>query len=342
MRTHSAEDQLAFGALIAEHAADAIFLLDAEGRTTYANPAAEEMFGWSQDELRGKTLHEVVHYQHPDGRPFPIDTCPLGQVFMTGRSLQLHDDVFFRRDGTAVPVTCSNAAYRKNGEFAGGVLIARDVTAKRQAEEQSELLLQELSHRVKNNLAVVQSIAQQTFRSPEESEDRAKFDGRLQSLATAHGLLAKSQWAEAEIQDVISNALTPFDTRGDRIHLEGPALKVPAAAALSLSLVMHELATNAAKYGALSNDVGRVRVSWFNSGGEARRLRLLWSEQGGPAVSAPSRIGFGTKMIERGLASALNGTAEVRYQATGLQVIVDAPALASAENNQSDAEVKAA
>jgi two-component sensor histidine kinase len=249
---------------------------------------------------------------------------------MTGRSLKHHDDVFFRRDGTAVPVTCSNAAYRKDGEFAGGVLIARDVTTKRRAEEQSDLLLQELSHRVKNNLAVVQSIAQQTFRSPEESEDRAKFDGRLQSLAIAHGLLAKSQWADAEIQDVISNALDPFDACGNRIQLEGPALKVPASAALSLSLVMHELATNAAKYGALSNDVGRVKVSWFNSGGEVRRLRLLWAEQGGPEVSAPSCVGFGTRMIERGLASALNGTAEVRYLTTGLQVIVDAPALAVA------------
>jgi PAS domain S-box-containing protein len=328
VRIHTQEDQLAFGSLIAEHAADAIFLLDTEGRTTYANPAAEEMFGWSQDELRDKTLHSVLHYRHPDGRHFPMEECPLGEVLKTGGSLKLHDDVFFRRDGTAVPVTCSNAAYRRNGEFAGGVLIVRDVTDRRIAEEQTQLLLQELSHRVKNNLAVVQSIAQQTFRSPSESEDRDKFDKRLQALATAHGLLATGQWLDAELEQVIRGALQPFDSTGARIKLEGPRLKVPASAALALSLVVHELATNAAKYGALSSDDGTISVSWFVSGGGTRRLRLLWSEGGGPPVAAPQRTGFGSRMIKRGLASALGGTAELRFEPAGLQVIVDAPALA--------------
>jgi PAS domain S-box-containing protein len=144
------DDDLAVARLVTEHAADAIFLLDGEGCTTFANPAAEALFGWPLSELKGMTLHEVVHYKHPDGRPYPMDECPLGQVFASGRSLKLHEDVFFHKDGSPVPVACSNAAISRRGQVVGGVIIVRDISERHEAERRQQLLLNELNHRVKN------------------------------------------------------------------------------------------------------------------------------------------------------------------------------------------------
>ncbi len=127
------EDQLAITRTITENAADAIFLLDGQGRTTFANAAAEQMFGWSVDELKGKTLHDVVHYRHLDGRPFPMAECPLAQVFAYGRSLKLYEDVFFHKDGSAVHVACSNAAIKNGQGIRGGVVIVRDITERYRA-----------------------------------------------------------------------------------------------------------------------------------------------------------------------------------------------------------------
>ncbi|HEY0043423.1 MAG TPA: PAS domain S-box protein [Allosphingosinicella sp.] len=120
---------------VMENAADAIFLLDETGRTVFANPAAERMFGWSAEELSRATLHEMVHYQRPDGSAYPMSACPLGHVFFSGESLQLHEDVFYHRDGHPVPVACSNAPVRRDGRIAGGVLIVRDMTEARRARE---------------------------------------------------------------------------------------------------------------------------------------------------------------------------------------------------------------
>jgi PAS domain S-box-containing protein len=128
-------ERLALSELVMEHAADAVFLLNAEGRTVYANPAAERMFGWSKAELTGKKLHEVVHDRHPDGRPYPMEDCPLGQVFFSGESLYSHEDTFFHKDGRPVPVACSNAPVLRDGAVEGGVLIIRDISDARRAQQ---------------------------------------------------------------------------------------------------------------------------------------------------------------------------------------------------------------
>ncbi|QAY76729.1 PAS domain S-box protein [Sphingosinicella sp. BN140058] len=129
------QEQLAISRLVMEHAADAIFLLNASGETVYANPAAEAMFGWSKAELTGRKLHERVHDRHPDGRPYPMEDCPLGRVFFNGRSLRAHQDVFFHRDGRPVFVECSNAPVLRDGAVEGGVLIVRDVSDTRRAQQ---------------------------------------------------------------------------------------------------------------------------------------------------------------------------------------------------------------
>jgi PAS domain S-box-containing protein len=128
-RAEEADGPVAVTRLITDHAVDGIFLLGPDGRTTFANPAAVAMFGWSLDELRRHKLHDLIHHQHPDGRAYPMSDCPLGRVFETGESLRLHEDVFFRRDGQAVHVACSNAAIVSGGSVMGGVLIVRDVRA---------------------------------------------------------------------------------------------------------------------------------------------------------------------------------------------------------------------
>jgi PAS domain S-box-containing protein len=128
-------DQLAVSQLVMEHAADAIFLLNGKGETVYANPAAERMFGWSRSELGGRKLHEIVHSRHPDGRPYPMEDCPLGRVFFSGQSLHSHEDIFFHKDGRAIPVACSNAPVGKEGAVEGGVLIIRDISDARRAQQ---------------------------------------------------------------------------------------------------------------------------------------------------------------------------------------------------------------
>ena len=320
-------DASAIARIITEHAVDAIFLLDAEGRTTFANPAAEGMFGWTNDELRGERLHDLIHYQRPDGTPFAMCDCPLGQVFETGESLRFHEDVFFRRDGSAVHVTCSNAAVQKDGAVAGGVLIVRDVTERREAERHRKLLVGELNHRVKNMLAIVQGIAHQSFRAEKSGPGYKAFQGRLTALSAAHDLLTASDWRAASMRDVVRGAIRPF-TRGEKqFALDGPEIELPPRIAVALAMAVHELATNATKYGALSAEGGRVTIGWESrdAGEGDRTLAFTWAETGGPAVEAPSRRGFGSRLIERSLASELGGSVSIEFRPEGLLCRVRAP-----------------
>jgi len=171
---------------------------------------------------------------------------------------------------------------------------------RRQAEEDRELLLGESRHRIKNTLATVQAIAGQTLRHTPPGERQAIVD-RLQALGEAHELLTSANWDQAALRDVVERALAPFQRRqSDRFIVDGPTVRLPAATALTLTLCMHELATNAAKYGALSNGTGRVHIVWQPVGHPSPNLvRLSWRESGGPAVSVPERKGFGSVLIEQ-------------------------------------------
>ncbi len=145
---------------IAERAGEAFFVMDARGRVVYVNPAAEALFGWSGKELYGRDLHEVLHYQHPDGSPYPVSECPLRTVLQTGEVLHHHEDTFFMRDGRAVPVRCSNAPIKEEGRIIGAVLVASDISDRIVAENERERFLRALAHDLKNPLAVLQGQAQ--------------------------------------------------------------------------------------------------------------------------------------------------------------------------------------
>ena len=199
---------------------------------------------------------------------------------------------------------------------------ARERRERREAEERGKLLVAELSHRVKNTLATVVSVARLTLKRAETLADfEESFFGRLNALADANGLIFEANWGETDIRRVLERTLRPFGQGRDSFRIEGPVLPLPPKPAVALSLVFHELATNAAKYGALSRDGGVVEVSW--SVDAERRGHLVWRERGGPAVAAPSRRGFGATLIERSLRYELGGCATVTYPPCGAEARLD-------------------
>lgn len=319
----SAPDAIA--RLITDHASDAIFLLDPEGRTTFVNPAGAEMFGWQPDELYGLKLHDVVHYRHPDGTPFPMEECPLGHVFETGRSLKMHEDVFYHRDGSEVPVACSNAAIIKDGVVEGGVLIVRDTSDRRAAERHKQLLLDELNHRVKNMLAVVQAIAEQSLKGPEYAPVREALAGRLRTLADAHTVLIEGDGFAASMHELVGRAMAPFAVQ-ERISILGPDVTVPSKLATALSMALHELGTNAIKYGALCVERGSVSIQWTLADRDrGPELVLTWRESGGPPVKPPAGRGFGSRMIEKLLSRETGGSSSLEFAPDGLVATFAAP-----------------
>jgi two-component sensor histidine kinase len=208
----------------------------------------------------------------------------------------------------------------------GGVLLltglafaVRMATTIARGEMLHDLLIDELNHRVKNTLAILQTIAVQTFRSASKAE-REKFEGRLGALAEAHNLLSKERWQGSELQDVIGRVLQPYLLNNPgRVRMFGPNVPLSPRLAVVLSMIVHEIATNAAKYGALSNDTGTVALDWEVITENAKpKLRLIWTEAGGPRVVAPVQRGFGSRLIERSARDQLGGEATVDFRPRGV------------------------
>jgi len=195
-----------------------------------------------------------------------------------------------------------------------------DVTERVVAEQHQRLLINELNHRVKNTLAIVQAIARQSFRAGEAQPGAVQaFEGRLSALSAAHDVLTAQHWESASIAQIVAEATAPH--HDGRLTAEGPAVNLAPKTAVALGLAMHELATNAVKYGALSTPAGRVLVRWAVEGG---RLRLTWREEGGPRVAAPTHRGFGARLLEQGLAEELRGTVRLAFDPDGLCCEVEA------------------
>jgi two-component sensor histidine kinase len=208
----------------------------------------------------------------------------------------------------------------------GGLLLltglafaVRMATAIARGETLHDLLIEELNHRVKNTLAILQSIATQTFRSASKAE-REKFEGRLGALAETHNLLSKEKWQGSELQDVIGRVTQPYLLNNpERMRMFGPHVPLSPRIAVVLSMIVHEIATNAAKYGALSNDTGTVTLDWEIITDDGKpKLRLIWTEAGGPHVATPVRPGFGSRLIERSARDQLGGEATVDFLPRGV------------------------
>jgi two-component sensor histidine kinase len=208
--------------------------------------------------------------------------------------------------------------------------VSRDITETKQMEEHQRLLINELNHRVKNTLATVQSIATQTLRNAATLEKaQAAFEARLLALSRAHNVLTRENWDGAHLREIVAEAVAPYSNqREDRLHLSGPDIRLSPRMALALAMALQELATNAVKYGALSNEVGEIRIRWtLDRTQEPPRLHLTWEESGGPPVQVPKRRGFGTRLIERSLALDLEGDVRIEFAPSGVICTVDAPLL---------------
>ena len=206
--------------------------------------------------------------------------------------------------------------------------ISRDITELAEAQDQQKVLTAELQHRIKNSLAMVSAIANQTLRGENMEAARKAFTARLMTLSHAHDILVQTSWQSAPINDVIEGALAPYRTGQARIQISGPGLLLPPKPALAIALAVHELATNATKYGALSNDHGKVTVSWeTDTVGENRSFHFHWAEKGGPRVVEPeqSKRGFGTRLIERMLKNDFGGEVTVNFDPDGLVCTLSAP-----------------
>lgn len=219
------------------------------------------------------------------------------------------------------------------------IAVARDISEQRQAEARQGVLLMEMEHRLKNTLAIVQAVATQTLRNATSLGAAAESLGaRMLALAQAHDVLMQGDWASASLRGLVEGAARLHgDGMPERFHVNGPEVIVGPRPALTLALMLHELGTNAAKYGALSNETGRVSISWRIAGQPGQeRLRFRWSERGGPPVAPPTRTGFGSRLIERSLVHSFGGSARLRYPPEGAVLILVAPFEAVAAENRAN------
>ena len=249
---------------------------------------------------------------------------------MAGHGATWHEDqlVPVTRHGRREDVwwTYSFGPIDFEGKVGGVLVVCRDVTSEHKAREALNLINEELKHRVKNTLTVLGAVATQTFRDASSKADLEKYHGRLASFGRAHDLLTAANWAAAPLLDVISTALTPYRTGEGRFAVSGPPLVVRSRQALALSLAIHELATNAMKYGALTVTGGRVSITWASEDQEGvPKFVFVWQEFGGPPVSEPASAGFGSRLISRVLRDDFGGSVDVSYPPTGLVCRLTAP-----------------
>ena len=263
-------------------------------------------------EIRGQGFHELLDKVMADREPF------IGQAASV--SLQRTPDAPLEErfvDFIYQPIL------GPDGEAVAVFVEGSDVTDRVMGERQQKLLVDELNHRVKNTLATVQAIADQTLRATAEPQEfRRTFQARLLALSSTHNLLTATSWRSAALRDVARLEFTPYDP--SRYRLKGPDLALSPSEALALGMLFHELATNAAKHGALSDGGGGgcVRVEWKVKGGV---LLIEWTEHGGPPVAPPSRRGFGSRLIERSLQGQLRGEATLDYAPEGLRCHIRLP-----------------
>jgi PAS domain S-box-containing protein len=259
-----------------------------------------------------------------DGKPLPLEAYPLFRAISFHETV-VGDEMRYRRpDGRIITLLGHAAPIVTDDEQAElAVVTLQDITDRKAAEAHQKLLINELSHRAKNLLAIIQSIAQQSFKGEAAASDSLnRFEGRLGALSAAHGILTKERWEAVPLRRLICDTYTAVRSDDSRLTVDGPHIDLPPKVAVSLAMAVHELATNALKYGSLSNEDGEVLIHWTTKDG---RLLLRWEERGGPPVATPPRRGFGSRMIERGLAAELGGSVSIRFAPTGVVCEVDAP-----------------
>lgn len=299
----------------------AVYTTDAAGRITFYNKAAVEMAGFTP--RVGQEWCVTWRLYTPDGAPLPHDECPMAIALRENRSVRGSEAIAERPDGTRVPfIPYPTPLHDANGALIGAINMLVDITDRKQAENRQKVLIDELNHRVKNTLATVQSLAAQTARhSDDPREFVGKFQSRLMAVARAHDLLTRRHWEEAPFGPLAMEVLSPVaNAAHGRVTIDGPSIDLTPRAALSLTMTLNELATNAAKYGALSSENGALSVLWHihEKLEGVKTLNILWQESGGPSVTPPTRRSFGTRLMERSIENDLGGVFDLAFAAEGV------------------------
>lgn len=300
-------------ASIVEFSDDAIVSKDLDGVITSWNRGAQALFGYTAREAVGNSVRTLIPPDRQD------EESEILARIRRGEHIEHYETVRRRKDGTLIDISLTVSPVKNAaGEIVGASKIARNISERKRAEEALHLIVDESKHRIRNTLATVQAIATQTLHASDE--ERLAFVARLSALGRAHDLLSVENWSRAKIGDVVNQALAPFrDKAYERFVVEGPEdLWTSSNHASLLTMALHELATNASKYGALANNSGQVRLSWeLVSQDQESRLRLCWTESGGPPVTAPSHAGFGSFLMNRVL-KAERGEVRLEYKPQGL------------------------
>jgi len=310
--------------LIVDHARDyAIFTLNPEGLITSWSSGAELVTGYQTAEAIGMNFD--VLFTASD-RAADQPRLELAKAWRQGRAEDTRWHL--KKNGQRFWANGVTTVFRE-GDTAGLIKVMRDETRARLADEQRTLLLNELNHRINNTLVTVQSLVEQTLRSSDLSGGvREDLSSRLVALSNAHKLLVQQNWAGAELGAIVRKAAAPYQSgRKPRLTFDGPALRLSPQQAVSMALVLHELATNAVKYGALSGPDGEVAISWnlhLDEAG-ARHMTFLWQERGGPPVTEPQRRGFGTRLISRSFGQETAGEARIDFDPAGVRCTIDIP-----------------
>jgi PAS domain S-box-containing protein len=309
--------------------------IDETGRWLRVNETFCAISGYTREELLERSVWDLTHPDDIEGDRRSWEAQVRGELdryTITKR--------YVKKDGRVVWVEVTSSTVRGiDGEFRYGVRLVHDVTQRREAEARQKLLLEELNHRVKNTLATVQSLARNTARNCTTAADfQARFERRLLALSHAHDRLTRHHWEGARLSEIAEEELACHRGLGRTLQTCGPDLMLPPRAALSVSMALHELATNAAKYGALSADGGGVEVTWTverDGTPFPMRVTLEWRERGGPAVAEPAEEGFGSRLL-RVTAQELGGESRTDYRPEGLRWTLSFPLRREADATPAD------
>ncbi|MGE3651903.1 MAG: sensor histidine kinase, partial [Reyranellaceae bacterium] len=307
-------------AAIVSSSNDAIVSKTLDGIIVSWNAAATRILGYTAEEMIGRHITTIIPLE------LRQEETEIIAKLRRGERIGHFDTRRLRKDGSLVDLSITVSPVRdRQGRIVGASKVARDISERKRAEELQRRLFDELNHRVKNTLATVQALATQTMRG-ERSLDEARqvFQGRLMALSATHDQLSLNAWKEADFATVVTQTLKPFRKR---IDVSGPAVMLRPREAVTWGMVLHELATNAAKYGALSQPEGRADIAWTTL--PEQRLELRWRESGGPLCVAPQRKGFGTRFVERAAANDLAGRCVFEYRPEGLYIVIQASVAAA-------------
>ena len=302
---------------IVNSAEDAIISKDLDGVITSWNAGAQRIFGYTAEEAVGKPVTLLIPTDRHNEEPVILERIRRGE------HIEHYETVRQRKDGTLIDISLTVSPVRdRSGVVTGASKIARDITERTRAERLVTTLAREAEHRTKNILMTVLATIHLSD-APTAKELKELIAGRIQALADVHALFVQSRWAGADARKIVEQELAPFGELDDsRVSLVGPAEVLAPEAAQALAVTIHELATNAAKYGALSIDQGKLSVEWAVA--SERRIELRWVETAGPAVKAPAHRGFGTRAMS-GMIAARGGSLDFAWKRGGLQCEIVIP-----------------